>query len=89
MAINEILKIADKATLFKSDYMPTLSNFGNENKAVIQAIPEMESKLRSMVDMLPNIKTGLSIMANNPDMMECERQGARNILEKIEAWENE
>ena len=75
MKIADILEIADKATLFKSDYIPTLSNFRDENKAVIRVIPEMEFKLRSMVDMLPEIYNGLN--SGNYD----------DLLSKIEKWE--
>lgn len=61
--------------------------FSPEDLNYVINAPLMEAKLREMVEMLPNIKTGLSIMAHNPDMMECERNGARKAITRIEQWE--
>jgi hypothetical protein len=57
-----------------------------EDAHFLKAAPHMEAKLRDMVDMLPNIKTGLSIVAYSPDVMECERNGAKKTLEKLKQW---
>lgn len=58
---------------------------GESATEIIQALLDRNKEL---VDMLPNIKTGLSILEHNPDMMECERNGARKTLAQIEQWEN-
>ena len=62
MKIADILEIADKP-LTESEYLPLAAT--------------MESKLRSMVDMLPEIYNGLN--SGNYD----------DLLSKIEKWENE
>jgi hypothetical protein len=82
MKLTEIFEIADKREFTSTN---ADINFENVHKYIATA-PAMEAKLRDMVDMLPNIKTGLSILAYSPDAMECERNGAKKTLEKLKQW---
>lgn len=74
-ALEEILKA--RKEIEASDY---------EEVDNIDTAPLMEAKLREMVRMLPNIITGLEILSSNPDVMQCERDGAAKTLDKLKAW---
>lgn len=74
---------------FCDDFMNIKPTNNEANAEYISIAPEMESKLRSIVDMLPEIKTSIRWLINT-----YEKQGSpviveKDLLTKLEKWENE
>jgi len=91
MNIKELLELDDKQTIFGTDtQINTFGTWGGANKAFIKASPEAYTKLREIVDMLPEIKDRLAILALQKLDAGYYFGGdtPEEILEKIVEWEN-
>ncbi len=104
MKIAEILEIASKRTqgiwelkALMYDYR-LVTRVGGENRYIAHLVkqkedadyflnaPEMESKLRLLSELLPEIKNALAFIVHGCGMSKDE---AKDLLTKLEEWENE
>lgn len=91
-SIKYLLELDRKQTIFgTATQINTFRGWGEENKAFIKAAPEMATKLREMVEMLPKVKDWLLFNDTVESCEECfcsDCEKKLEIIDKLDKWEN-